>query len=58
MYSKRMAESIGLLILGVGLSKGELFFILDSDDILPNNALELVVETYQPIKHDISFAGV
>ena len=43
---------------GVGLAKGELFFILDSDDILPNNALELVVETYQPIKHDISFAGV
>ena len=43
---------------GVGLSKGELFFILDSDDILPNNALELVVKTYQPIKHDRSFAGV
>ena len=43
---------------GVALAKGELFFILDSDDILPNNALELVVEIYQPIKHDISFAGV
>ncbi len=40
------------------LAKGELFFILDSDDILPNNALELVVETYQPIKHEMSFAGV
>ena len=43
---------------GVGLAKGELFFILDSDDILPNNALELVVKTFQPIKHEMSFAGV
>lgn len=43
---------------GVSLAKGELFFILDSDDVLPDNALELVTETYQPIKHDISFAGV
>ena len=43
---------------GVKLAKGEIFFILDSDDILPNNALELVVESYQPIKDDISFAGV
>lgn len=43
---------------GVGLATGELFFILDSDDILPNNALELVVKTYQPIKHEMSFAGV
>ncbi|MBF1603858.1 MAG: glycosyltransferase family 2 protein [Prevotella sp.] len=43
---------------GVGLATGELFFILDSDDILPNNALELVVKTFQPIKHEMSFAGV
>ena len=43
---------------GVRLAKGELFFILDSDDVLPDNALELVTETYQPIKHDFSFAGV
>ena len=43
---------------GIGLAKGELFFILDSDDILPNNSLELVVKTYQPIKYDMSFAGV
>jgi len=43
---------------GVSLAKGELFFILDSDDVLPENALELVTETFQPIKHDISFAGV
>ena len=43
---------------GVGLASGELFFILDSDDILPNNALELVVKTFQPIKHEMFFAGV
>ena len=43
---------------GVRLAQGDIFFILDSDDILPNNALELVVETYHPIKYDMSFAGV
>ena len=43
---------------GVQLAKGELFFILDSDDILPDNALELVVRNYKPIKYDMSFAGV
>ena len=43
---------------GVRLAQGDIFFILDSDDILPNNALELVAETYHPIKYDMSFAGV
>ena len=44
--------------VGVELAKGELFFILDSDDILPPNALELVVKYYEEIKNDSSFAGV
>ena len=43
---------------GVSLAKGELFFILDSDDVLPNNALELVAENYKSIKDNASFAGV
>lgn len=43
---------------GVKEAKGELFFIADSDDILPSNALETVVGIYQDIKGDSSFAGV
>ena len=43
---------------GVQLAKGEIFFIVDSDDILPNNALELVAENYKSIKDNASFAGV
>lgn len=44
--------------VGVELAKGDLFFILDSDDILPPNALELVAKYYEEIKNDSSFAGV
>lgn len=43
---------------GVKKAKGELFFIADSDDILPPNALETVAGIYEEIKDDSSFAGV
>ena len=39
-------------------AKGELFFIADSDDLLPINALEIVAKRYEEIKDDASFAGV
>lgn len=43
---------------GVKEAKGELFFIADSDDILPPDALEIVATQYEGIKDDKSFAGV
>jgi glycosyltransferase involved in cell wall biosynthesis len=43
---------------GVREAKGELFFIVDSDDYLSNNALERVEYHYEQIKQDNSFAGV
>ncbi len=43
---------------GVKEAKGELFFIADSDDMLPVNALENVSRTYEDIKDDNAFAGV
>ena len=43
---------------GVQEAQGELFFIVDSDDWLPDNALEIVAEQYKHIQHDGSFAGV
>jgi glycosyl transferase cpsO len=43
---------------GVKHAKGELFFIVDSDDMLPPNALKRVAEVYGQIKDDRSFGGV
>lgn len=43
---------------GVKEAKGELFFIADSDDWLPFNAIEIVMEQYNSIKNDNSFGGV
>ena len=43
---------------GVKHAEGELFFIVDSDDMLPTNALKRVAEVYGQIKEDKSFGGV
>ena len=43
---------------GVKEANGELFFIADSDDALPPNALGTVADIYEEIKDDNSFAGV
>ena len=43
---------------GVKLAKGELFFIVDSDDYLSNNAIEQINTFYSQIKDDDKFAGV
>lgn len=44
--------------LGVQQARGELFFIVDNDDLLCDNAIERVVCRYNEIKGDDSFAGV
>ena len=43
---------------GVKEAKGELFFIVDSDDFLASNAIERLNFYYSQIKDDITFAGV
>lgn len=43
---------------GVKEAVGELFFIVDSDDILVNQAVEIIMKHYLNIKGDDSFAGV
>ena len=43
---------------GVKLAKGELFFIVDSDDQLPCNSLEYISYYYAQIKNFENFAGV
>ncbi len=43
---------------GIKEAKGDLFFVLDSDDKLPEDALALVNTIYQDIKADNTFAGL
>ena len=43
---------------GAREAHGELFFILDSDDVLPPTALEDIAVQYDAIKYDHSFGGV
>lgn len=43
---------------GVQEARGELFFIVDSDDYLADNAIEEMWECYMGIAHDDRFAGI
>lgn len=43
---------------GVKEAQGELFFIADSDDWLPENALSTVIATYDKVKYDKTIAGI
>lgn len=43
---------------GVKEANGELFFIVDSDDYLREDAVETILEQYNNIRNDNSFAGV
>lgn len=42
---------------GVKEAQGELFFIADSDDSLPPDALEQVARVYETVRGDESFGG-
>ena len=43
---------------GVCEAKGELFFIVDSDDYLSTDAIEKVLFYYRQVEHDYLFAGI
>lgn len=43
---------------GVALARCELFFIVDSDDVLPNDSLEKIIEKYQLIKNNKDIVGI
>lgn len=43
---------------GLAEARGELFFIVDSDDYLPDNSLERINHYYRQIKGNKEFAGV
>lgn len=43
---------------GVQEAQGELFFIVDSDDLLPEDALQTVVERWAAVRDDVCIGGV
>ena len=43
---------------GVRVAKGELFFIVDSDDLLPVDSLETIYQTYKDIRNEKSYGGM
>lgn len=43
---------------GVQEALGELFFIVDSDDLLPEDALQTVVERWAAVRDDVCIGGV
>lgn len=43
---------------GVKEARGELFFIVDSDDYLLPSSISLLLDNYTPIQNDLSFSGV
>lgn len=58
-YFKKVNEGKHIAInKGVELAKGELFFIVDSDDYLTDDATEQIAAHYPQIKDRVDFAGV
>lgn len=53
-----MVENIEQSTNGVLHAKGELFYIVDSDDYLTKDSIERIVFHYQYIKNNDKFAGV
>lgn len=43
---------------GVREARGEVFFIVDSDDSVSPNGLAVIAEEYRNVRHDCSFGGV
>ena len=43
---------------GVSEARGELFFIVDSDDSLLKNSLEIIENMFAPIRTNLEFAGI
>ena len=57
-YKKENGGKHRAVNYGVQRAKGELFFIVDSDDKLPSNSLSSVNEQYLFVRDDDTFAGV
>jgi len=57
-YKKQNGGKHSAINIGVRLAQGDLFFILDSDDMLPCESLNIVSHYYDEIKEVSSLAGI
>lgn len=57
-YKKENGGKHTAVNTGVQKAHGDLFFIADSDDILPPNALQTVAEVWEQTKSDNSIGGI
>ena len=57
-YKKENGGKHTAVNTGVEKAHGDLFFIADSDDILPPNALQTVAEVWEQTKYDNSIGGI
>ena len=57
-YKKENGGKHTAVNMGVQKANGELFFIADSDDILPSEALLVVAEVWDATKEDLSIGGI
>ena len=57
-YKKENGGKHRAINYGITKAEGELFFIVDSDDKLPSDALEIVAENYEHIRGKNDFAGI
>jgi len=57
-YKKTNGGKHTAINLGVNEANGELFWILDSDDSLPNNAIETILSQYAKLSDKGQLAGI
>ena len=57
-YKKENGGKHTAVNMGVQKAHGDLFFIADSDDILPSEALQVVAEVWDATKEDLSIGGI
>ena len=57
-YKKENGGKHTAVNTGVQKAHGDLFFIADSDDILPPNALQIVAEVWEQTKYDNTIGGI
>ena len=57
-YRKENGGKHTAINVGVKKAQGDLFFISDSDDILPPNALQTIAKVWDQIKDDSSIGGI
>lgn len=58
-YVKKENEGKHIAInKGLEYARGELFFIVDSDDVLPEKSLEIILQKYEKIKNKKNIAGI